>query len=107
MAGPERRSHDREQVNYPVRIVTASGDEFDGVVDNLGALGALVATPNVEASFEVGEGQKLTLRIDTGQGVVEADGTVLRLEQEFAAGEIRLSFAVKFARPLELPNPAG
>lgn len=101
MAGPERRSHGRERVDFPVRIRIASGEEFDGVVDNLGDLGALVATANLEAALDVGA--TVTLRIDTGKGVVVAEGEVLRIEQEFAEGDIRLSFAVRFARPLKLP----
>ncbi len=101
MTGPERRQQKRERVDFPVRIRVASGEEFDGVVDNLGVHGALVATSNLEAALDVGA--PVTLRIDTKKGIVEAEGEVLRIEQEFAEGDIRLSFAVRFARPLKLP----
>ena len=101
MAGPERRQQKREPVDFPVRIRIASGEEFLGVVNNLGPNGALVATPNLEAALEVGA--PVTLRIDAGEGVVEADGEVLRIEQEFAEGDIRLAFAVRFVRPVALP----
>ncbi len=101
MAGPERRQQRRERVDFPVRIRLASGEEFDGLVDNLGTNGALVATPHLEAALEVGAG--VTLRIDTKKGAVQADGEVLRIEQEFAEGDIRLSFAVRFTRPVKLP----
>ncbi len=101
MAGPERRQQRRERVDYPVRIRLGSGEEFDGVIDNLGANGALVATPHLEAALEVGA--QLTLAIDTGNGVVQSEGEVLRIEQEFTEGDIRLSFAVRFARPLKMP----
>lgn len=101
MTGPERRQQRRERVDFPVRIRIASGEEFDGIVDNFGVNGALVNTPNLEAALDVGA--PVTLRIDTGKGVVEAEGEVLRIEQEFAEGDIRLSFAVRFVRPLTLP----
>jgi len=102
MAEPERRSHRRTRVGYPVRVRTESGDEFEGVVDNLGALGALVATPHLEASIEVGA--SITLAIDTDGAVIEAAGEVLRIEQEFAEGDIRLAFAVRFTSPIEPPE---
>jgi hypothetical protein len=102
MAEPERRSHKRARVDYPVRVRAASGEEFDGTVDNLGELGALVATRNLEVTFDVGD--VLTLRIDTGKGTVEAEGQVLRIEQEFAEGDVGRSFAVRFSRPLKLPK---
>ncbi len=101
MAGPERRQQKRERVDFPVRIRLGSGEEFEGLVDNLGTNGALVATPHLEAALEVGA--RLTLRIDTGKGAVQAEGEVLRIEQEFAEGDIRLSFAVRFTRPIKLP----
>jgi hypothetical protein len=101
MAGPERRQQKRERVDFPVRIRIASGEEFEGVVDNLGANGALVATPDFEAPLEVGV--PVTLRIDTGKGTVQAEGEILRIEQEFAEGDIRLAFAVRFTRPVKLP----
>ncbi|MFI5402703.1 MAG: PilZ domain-containing protein [Planctomycetota bacterium] len=101
MAGPERRQQKRERVDFPVRIRLGSGEEFDGVVDNLGVQGALVATSHLEAALEVGA--RITLRIDTDNGPLEAEGEVLRIEQEFAEGDIRLSFAVRFAEPVKQP----
>jgi len=100
MAGPERRSQRRERVDYPVRIRTASGEDFDGIVDNLGANGALVVTSHLEAALDVGA--KVEIEIDTGKGVANAEGEVLRIEQEFAEGDIRLAFAIRFLKPIEL-----
>jgi len=100
MTGPERRSQKRERVDYPVRIRVASDEVFDGIVDNLGANGALVVTSYLEAALDVGT--TVTLEIDTGKGIAVAEGQVLRIEQEFAEGDIRLSFAVRFSRTLEL-----
>jgi hypothetical protein len=100
MTGHERRSQRRERVGFPVRIRLASGEEFDGVIDNLGANGALIATSYLEAALDVGT--EVTLEIDTGKGVARAAGEVLRIEQEFAEGDIRLAFAVRFSEPLEI-----
>jgi len=100
MAGPERRSQRRERVDYPVRIRALEGDEFEGTVDNLGTNGALIVTPHLEAALDVGS--TVHLEIDMGDGAVSVDGEVLRIEQEFSEGDIRLSFAVKFTQPIEL-----
>lgn len=101
MSEAERRQQRRDRVDYPVRIRLDSGEEFLGVVDNLGLQGALVVTPSLEMALDVGA--QVTLKIDTGKGTVEAQGEVLRIEQEFSEGDIRLAFAVRFAQPLALP----
>ncbi|MCK6459367.1 MAG: PilZ domain-containing protein [Planctomycetes bacterium] len=100
MAGPERRSQRRERVDYPVRIRSGE-EEFDGSVDNLGANGALIVTSHLEAALDVGAA--VSLEIDMGNGPVSVDGEVLRIEQEFAEGDVRLAFAVRFSRPIDLP----
>jgi len=99
MAGPERRSQRRERVDYPVRV-RAGDEEFDGVVENLGANGALIVTSHLEAALDVGA--TVHLDFDMGSAPVSVDGEVLRIEQEFAEGDIRLAFAVRFAQPIEL-----
>jgi hypothetical protein len=103
MAEPERRQQRRERVDYPVRIRLDTGEEFDGLVDNLGTNGALIVTPNLEAALDVGS--RVALRIDTGEGTASTEGEVLRIEQEFAEGDIRLSFAVRFDRELSTAEP--
>jgi hypothetical protein len=96
MAGQEQRAHERTAVAFPALIRTASGTEFDGKVENLGALGALVTTPDLDVVIVVGA--EVTLVIETAdRGSVEAVGEVLRLEQEFTGSDIRRSFAVRFA----------
>jgi hypothetical protein len=96
MAGQEQRAHERAAVAFPVRIRTAAGGEFSGKVENLGALGALVTTPDLEATIVVGD--EVTLLIEVpDRGRVEAAGEVLRLEQEFTGTDIRRSFAVRFS----------
>ena len=95
MTTPEKRAHERAAVTYPVTVRNAGGTEFQGMVENLGGLGALVSTPDLEVSIVVGD--EVTLSIETSdQGSVEARGEILRLEQEFSGGDIRRSFAVRF-----------
>jgi hypothetical protein len=100
MAGPERRSQRRERVDYPVRIRTPGGEQFDGVVDNLGTHGALIVTSHLEAALDVGAA--VGLEIDMGKAPVSVEGEVLRIEQEFAEGDIRLAFAVRFTSPIDV-----
>jgi PilZ domain len=100
MAGPERRSQRRERVDFPVRVRAADGEEFDGLVDNLGTNGALIVTSHLEAALDVGA--TVSLEIDMGNGPVRVDGEVLRIEQEFAEGDIRLAFAVRFSHPIDV-----
>ncbi len=98
MGSQERRAHDRVPVRLPVRVRIDGGEEFEGLVENLGSLGALVSTTDLEARFDIGD--QLELEIESGEGggggVVHTGGVVVRLEQEFTGGEIRRSFAVRF-----------
>ena len=94
MAGREQRAHERTHVRYPVRV--RIGDrEIAGTVENLGVLGALVSTIELEPSLDVGHRISLEIAV-SGEGPIEADGEVLRVDQEFASGEIRRTFAVRF-----------
>lgn len=95
MAGQEQRAHQRAAVAFPVLIRTAGGTEFTGKVENLGALGALVTTPDLEVVIVVGDEVTLVIEVPE-RGPVEAVGEVLRLEQEFTGTDIRRSFAVRF-----------
>ena len=95
MDAGERRKHDREAVRYTVRVRVQGGGEFDGTVENLGGLGALISTDDLETRFAVGD--RIDLDIDLAEkGHVAAAGSVLRLDQEFMDGEIRRAFAVRF-----------
>lgn len=101
MSAHEQREHQRTAVAFPVLVRSTGGGEFEGKVENLGALGALVSTPDLEVVIVVGD--QVTLVIETpDRGRVEAVGEVLRLEQEFTGQEIRRSFAVRFVE--ELPT---
>jgi len=99
MASEEKRAHERAAVDLPVHIRSASGAEFEGTVENLGVLGALVSTPDLEVRLDVGDEVMLTIKRAEGD-VLEVEGEVLRLEQEFAGGDIRRAFAVRFPRPV-------
>ncbi|MHC4932843.1 MAG: PilZ domain-containing protein [Planctomycetota bacterium] len=96
MDGDEKRSHRRKVVRFAVRVTLEGGKVFDGMVENLGKLGALVTTSDLETPLEVGG--KLDLEIEMPDGSkVETAGEILRLDQEFSQGEIRRALAVRFA----------
>jgi hypothetical protein len=87
-------------VGLPVQVRSASGGEFDGKVENLGALGALVSTPDLEVAIVVGDQVTLVIEMPD-RGPIEAVGEVLRLEQEFTGHDIRRSFAVRFEEEVQ------
>jgi hypothetical protein len=101
MAGDEKRAHERAIVRYPVQI-RVDGQEIAGTVENLGALGALITTVELEPQLEVGQRVGLTIAV-SGGGSVDAAGEVLRVDQEFAGGEIRRTFAIRFDTAVEPP----
>jgi hypothetical protein len=95
MATDDRRAHGRTVVRYACRIRTADGRVLDGCVENLGVLGALVSTADLESPLEVSDHVILAVEVPE-HGAVEVEGEILRLEQEFAEGDIRRSFAIRF-----------
>ena len=97
--GQEQRAYPRVVVGYGVSIETPGGIRFEGTVENLGGLGALVSTPDLEAVLDVGDEVSMTIST-ADKGDVAVSGQVLRLEQEFTGGDIRRTFAVKFDREL-------
>jgi hypothetical protein len=92
----EKRAHERRSVRYAVRIRLSDGRRIDGCVENLGPLGAFVSTSDLEAHLEIGDHVALEIDLGGDREPAEAHGEVLRLEQEFSAGDIRRSFAVRF-----------
>ncbi len=103
MGSQERRAHDRVPVRLPVRLRAEGGEEFDGVVENLGSLGALVSTLDLDTTLDVGDRLALEITRDEaeGGGNLAAAGVVVRVEQEFTGAEIRRSFAVRFDHAVE------
>jgi len=100
--GQEKRAHERAVTDLSVTVRCGGGAVLKGTVENLGALGALVSTPDLEAALDVGD--KVTLSMPNASGgATEVEGEILRLEQEFAAGDIRRAFAVRFSEPFD-PN---
>jgi len=99
MAGPEKREHRRVPVKYEARVRLMGGEEFDAGVENLGAMGALLSTIDLDATMEVGD--HVELRIAMGpRGEVRVPGEVVRVDQELDEAEIRRAFAVRFDVPI-------
>ena len=99
MSGSEKRAHVRERVRYDARVEVAGGGSFEGVVENLGALGALVATAEIEVPLEPGD--RVILHVFRADGDLGVSGEILRIDQELSGGEIRRALAVKFDTPLD------
>ncbi len=97
----EKRQHDRSVVRYPVQIRIGEAATISGTVENLGALGALISTVELEPHLDVGSELGLTITI-SDQGAVEVSGQILRVDQEFVGGEVRRAFAVRFDQAIEI-----
>jgi len=95
MASEEKRAHQRTRVRYAVRVRCGTGGEFAGVVENLGALGAFISTPDFDVPLEVGQRVSLSV-VRADAAPFDAEGEIVRLEQEFSGGDIRRCFAVRF-----------
>ena len=95
MDSGEKRAHGRTVVRMPARVRCSGGAELTGTIENLGALGALVSSPDFETHFEVGDRVEITIERPDGE-TVEVEGEILRLEQEFVSGDLRRVFAVRF-----------
>jgi len=103
MGHNDKRASDRVRVRYPVEVACPNGARIEGIVENLGALGALVTTLDLESGLEVGDRVFLTIQmpgLHGSPGPVRVYGEVLRLEQEFSGGDIRRNFAVRFDEPV-------
>ena len=100
MSEAEKRAHDRLRVRYAVRIELDGGGVLEGVVENLGALGVLVTTSEIEVPMEAGSRVSVSITL-SDDSLVEAKGEILRIDQELAGGEIRRALAVRFDEPIE------
>lgn len=103
LAQPEKRAHERIPARYPVEVRCPSGATLAGTVENIGSLGALITTLDLETDLEVGDKVHLSISMPNlrgGSGPVRVTGEVLRLEQEFTGGDIRRAFAVRFDDPV-------
>ena len=97
----EKRAHERTVVRYAAQIRVGDAEAISGMVENLGALGALVSTAELEPHLDVGTQLELTIAV-SDKGQVEVAGQVRRVDQEFADGEIRRTFAVLFDDEIEV-----
>ncbi|MHC4940224.1 MAG: PilZ domain-containing protein [Planctomycetota bacterium] len=100
MVPDERRAHERAATSLPVEIETGSGT-IEGTIENIGQFGVFVSTADLETVLDGGARVTLRFTLESGEAVVR-EGEVLRLDQEFAAGDIRRSFAVKFDDAIEV-----
>ncbi len=100
MTGRDKRRHERTIVQWVVAITKQAGTTFSGTVENLGVLGALVSTPELEPSLTVGDRVELAMHRE-GQAL-QVSGEVLRVDQEFLGGDIRRTFAVKFDESIDV-----
>ena len=98
MAADERRAHERRPTDLQVRVELSGDRAFDGRAENIGEYGVFISTLDLEASLQAGDA--VTLHFEYEGNPTVRTGSVVRLDQEFAAGEIRRSFAVKFDEPL-------
>ncbi|MFQ5844066.1 MAG: PilZ domain-containing protein [Planctomycetota bacterium] len=100
MAGEEeRRAYERARVQYQARARCDDGRELLATVENLGGLGALLATADLDVALEPGESVALEIEIPD-RGPVAVRGEILRVEQELTGGEVRRAIAVRFLQPL-------
>ena len=97
----EKRAHERTVVRYPAQISVGDAEVISGTVENLGALGALVSTAELEPHLDVGTRLQLAIML-SGSAPIEVAGQVQRVDQEFAHGEIRRTFAVLFDDEIEV-----
>ncbi len=100
MSEAEKRAHDRLRVRYSVRIEIDDDGAIEGTVENLGALGVLVTTPEIEVPLEAGNRVSLSITL-ADNSLVVAKGEILRIDQELADGEIRRALAVRFDQPID------
>ncbi len=101
MSGPEKRAHERIAVRFTALVGAPSGKTLSGTVENLGVLGALIATPDLETPLDVGD--RVTVSVERpGRESIDVAGKILRLDQEFFGGDIRRAFAVRFEEEVSL-----
>jgi len=81
------------------RVEVEGAGAFDAVVENLGAMGALLASSDIEVPMEAGARVRLAIAMGA-RGTVTVPGEVVRADQELAGSEIRRFFAVRFDLPI-------
>ncbi len=97
----EKRQHERVVARHPVQIRVGDAATISGTVENLGALGALISTIELEPPLDVGSELDLAIVV-SGKGAIEVSGQILRVDQEFVGGEVRRAFAVRFDQAIEI-----
>lgn len=101
MGAEEKRSHPRTSVDFAAEITTPSGAVLRCRIENLGQLGALVSTAELEGTLVVGD--RVQVKIERGdEEAIAVDGEVLRVDQEFVGGDVRRAMAVRFSREIHV-----
>ena len=100
MGSPDKRAHERRTLRRATTVRNPSGAELEAIVENVGALGALISTEDLETALAVGD--RVWLRLGDDEEEREVEGEILRLDQEFVEGDIRRTFAVKFDSPVDV-----
>ncbi len=99
MVPGEKREHARVTVNYPARVEVEGAGAFDAVIENVGSMGALLASSDIEVPMESGTFVQLVIAMGA-LGEVRVRGEVVRSDQELAGADIRRIFAVRFDTPI-------
>ena len=94
MASDERRAHERKRADISVHVTLTDDATFEGRIENIGEYGVFFTSTNLDSSIEAGD--KLALRFQYKGTDFERDGSVVRIDQEFSAGEVRRSIAIRF-----------
>lgn len=98
--GSEKRRYERKSVHYAVRVELEGGATVAGAIENLGALGVLVSTTDFETALSEGARAEVVIEAPSE---IRAAATIVRVEPEFAAGELRRALALRFDEPIDLP----
>jgi hypothetical protein len=86
-------------MHVPARLVSRSGTDLAGRVQNLGEGGAFFVTGDLEAAF--GEADEVTLLLHReGRAPVPASGVVLRIDLDYEADDVVRAMAIRFHAPL-------
>ncbi len=98
MTSDERRAHERKRADLPVHGTLTGGATMEGRIENIGEYGVFFTSTDLDCSIEAGD--RMSLRFRYQDSDFERDGIVVRIDQEFAAGEVRRSIAIRFEVPI-------
>jgi hypothetical protein len=107
----DRRRSERHPVEVPAKLVLDDGVVADVVVRNLGDLGALVSTSDLEVAVREGDRALLELMEfrdgHFGDHVVRRAGSVVRVEMELGERAVLRQLAIFFDGGADPRPPAA